>query len=155
VKRVRADFATNNHRVYSRKETYNQTIEELQHSKAKLVETVTVQLKANYEKQIENLNEKIKGLEELKKQSTGDLEKVYSEKINLLQQQITIGKKNYQRQLEESRRLQGEKIAVLNEQLSSYQSQLALFKNKTTFGWAAIILAIIIGLIVGFLIKSH
>jgi len=47
-------------------DTYNQTLEELQNSKAKLIESIKTQLTANYQKQIDNLNEKLKGLEELK-----------------------------------------------------------------------------------------
>ncbi len=44
---------------------YNETIAELEHSKAKLVAVITEQLKANYGKQVENLEAKIKQLEEL------------------------------------------------------------------------------------------
>jgi exodeoxyribonuclease VII large subunit len=44
---------------------YNETIAELEHSKAKLVATITAQLKANYAKQVENLEAKVKQLEEL------------------------------------------------------------------------------------------
>jgi exodeoxyribonuclease VII large subunit len=73
-------------------ETYNQTIEEAAHSKAKLVESVKVQLAANYQKQIDNLNEKLKGVEELKNGS----EKLQHEKLVLLNEQIL----NYKAQVE-------------------------------------------------------
>ena len=136
-------------------DTYNHTIEELQHSKAKLVEAITAQLAANYQKQIENLNEKIKGLEDLKKQSAGDLEKVYTEKINGLNQQIALAENAYQLQMGESRRLQAEKVSVMSDQIKGYQAQLNTLQNRTSFGWAAIILAIIIGLIIGIIIKNH
>ena len=46
-------------------DVYTQTIEELQDSKAKLVEDVTKQLKGSYEGQIKNLNEKLVGVAEL------------------------------------------------------------------------------------------
>ena len=44
---------------------YNDTIAELEGSKAKLVAVITEQLKANYAKQVENLEAKVKQLEEL------------------------------------------------------------------------------------------
>jgi exodeoxyribonuclease VII large subunit len=50
---------------------YNETIAELEHSEAKLVATITEQLKANYAKQVENLEAKVKQLEELGGRSAG------------------------------------------------------------------------------------
>lgn len=44
---------------------YNDTVEELQHSKARLVESITVQLRAQYEKQVSTLEEKMRGVEQL------------------------------------------------------------------------------------------
>jgi hypothetical protein len=50
---------------------YNDTLAELQHSKARLVEAITVQLGAQYDKQVRVLEEKIRGLEELNGQRAG------------------------------------------------------------------------------------
>ena len=50
---------------------YNETVEELQHSKARLVESITAQLGAQYEKQVRNLEEKIRGMEEMSGQRAG------------------------------------------------------------------------------------
>jgi hypothetical protein len=44
---------------------YNETVAELQHSKARLVEAITVQLGAQYDKQVRTLEEKVRSLEEL------------------------------------------------------------------------------------------
>ncbi len=60
------------------RELYNNTIEELQNSKAHLVKQVTVQLETNYKKQIENLINA----------------KTLEEKIVLLQQKINEQKQN-------------------------------------------------------------
>lgn len=73
-------------------ETYNHTIEEAAHSKALLVESVNMQLDANYQKQIDNLNEKLKGVEESKVGS----EKLQGEKLVLLNEHIA----NYRAQVE-------------------------------------------------------
>jgi exodeoxyribonuclease VII large subunit len=50
---------------------YNETVAELQNSKARLVEAITVQLAAQYNKQVSNLEEKMRGLEELNGQRAG------------------------------------------------------------------------------------
>ena len=44
---------------------YNDSVGELQHSKARLVEAITVQLEAQYDKQVRTLEEKVRSLEEL------------------------------------------------------------------------------------------
>jgi len=58
-------------------DTYNHTLEDIQHSKAKLVEAVTKQLSANYNQQINNLNKQMQEGERLK-----------LEELNFLKQQI-------------------------------------------------------------------
>jgi exodeoxyribonuclease VII large subunit len=49
---------------------YNDTIAEQEHSKARLVELITTQLKTGYDKEVLNLQEKIRGLEELRGKGT-------------------------------------------------------------------------------------
>jgi exodeoxyribonuclease VII large subunit len=61
---------------------YNHTMEDIQHSKAKLVDAVTKQLSANYDQQINNLNQQIKEGERLKQ-----------EELNILKNQIEATKK--------------------------------------------------------------
>lgn len=143
-------------------EVYNQTQEELQHSRAKLVESVTQQLRANYQKQIETLTAQIKGLEELKQKSIGDLTKVHEEKVAVLQAQIEQIHKADTELLQKSQRLQEEKVSLLSSEIASlkergknqeqliatYKSQLAT-QAKPTVNWAAIIIAIILGIIIG------
>lgn len=50
---------------------YNDTVAELQHSRARLVESITTQLGAQYDKQVQVLEEKIRGLEEVNGQRVG------------------------------------------------------------------------------------
>jgi hypothetical protein len=69
-------------------DTFNHTVEELENSKAKLIESVKLQLTANYQKEIDNLNEKLKANEELRQQTAKDLEQVYKEKTELLNSQL-------------------------------------------------------------------
>lgn len=148
-------------------DTYNQTIEEVENSKARLVASVTAQLKSNYDKQIANLNERIKALDELKSKSVSDLQKVYDEKILSLNKQIEIVTNNYNEQLEKTKQLQEEKVSILNQQilslnqqskskddlLLSYKSQISNLESKSSFSWAAIIIGLIIGLILGLAMK--
>lgn len=150
-------------------DTFNHTIEELQNSKARLIESVKAQLTASYQKQIENLNEKLKALEELKVKSATDLEKVYQEKITGLNGQLTFASKQYSEQLAEVQRLQNDKLSVMNQQIqslqqqntskdsmiSTYKSQVTDLQNKSSFSWAAVIIGAIIGLMIGLLLKGH
>jgi len=118
-------------------DTYNHTVEEVQHSRAQLVESVTKQLTAGYQKEIENLKTQIKSLEELKKQSTGDLQKMYDEKIAGLTS------------------IQQERQRVYEEQLNNYKQQLKAVENKRPINWIVVLIAVIAGLILGYLLKSH
>jgi exonuclease VII large subunit len=125
-------------------DVYNHTVEELENSKAKLIESVKTQLAANYQKQIDNLNEKLKANEELRLKTVGDLEQVYKEKISVLNTQLTGDQK-----------IQTERIGLLNEQINAYKNQLNELKNKSSINWTAIIVAIIVGIIIGILIKGR
>jgi exodeoxyribonuclease VII large subunit len=60
---------------------YNHTLEDIQHSKAKLVEAVSKQLSANYDQQISNLNQQMQEGERLKQ-----------EELKFLNQQIEATK---------------------------------------------------------------
>ncbi|TSJ44432.1 hypothetical protein FO440_09710 [Mucilaginibacter corticis] len=111
-------------------DTYNQTIEEAQHSRVQLVESVTKQLSAGYQKEIDNMKEQVKNLEELKKQSSADMQKVYEEKIsglNLLQQ----------------------------EKQALFEQRIAELNRQSIVNWLAVVVAVVIGLIIGYLIKGH
>lgn len=125
-------------------DTYNHTLEELQNSKAKLIDSVKAQLTAGYQKEIDNLNQKLKDNEELRIKTASDLEKVYQEKMALLNSQLSGEQK-----------LQNERIAVLNDQISNYKTQLTNLESKSSLNWVAIIVAVILGLIIGYLFKGH
>ncbi|WP_429401520.1 exodeoxyribonuclease VII large subunit [Mucilaginibacter lappiensis] len=125
-------------------DTYNHTVEELQNSRAKLIESVKSQLTANYQKQIENLNEKLKAHEELRLKTAGDLEQVYKEKIDLLNAQMAG-----------EQRLQGERIGLLSEQISNYKTQVASLETKSSINWTVVIIAVILGIVIGFLLRGR
>ena len=136
-------------------DTFNQTNEELQNSRAQLIESVKKQLTANYGKEIDNLKQKLKDVEELKNRSTVELEKVYKEKIDTLNGQISLLTNTYQQQIGESQKLQNEKLLMLNDQITTYRAQVSKLENKSSVNWTAIIIAIIIGIIIGYVLKSH
>ena len=125
-------------------DTYNHTVEELENSKAKLIESVKLQLTANYQKEIDNLNERLKANEELRLQTTKDLEQVYKEKMEVLNGQLAG-----------EQRLQAERIGILNEQISNYKSQISELGGKSSVNWTILIIAVILGLILGYLLKGH
>ncbi len=100
-------------------DTYNHTVEELQHSRAQLVDAVTKQLTANYQKEIDNL-----------KTNSAGMQKVYEEKINGL-------------------------TALQNERQQLFEQQLKAAEAKPSFNWVAVIIAVLIGLAVGYWISHH
>ncbi len=104
-------------------EIYNETVAELQQSRAQLVESVKKQLEAGYDKEITNLKTQLQNVEALKNQSAADMEKV-----------------------------QQERQKVYEERIRNYEVKVAELEKKT-INWTAIIIAVIIGLIVGYLLK--
>ncbi|HEY4107866.1 exodeoxyribonuclease VII large subunit [Puia sp.] len=67
---------------------YNETVAELQHSKARLVETITTQLSVHYDKQVRNLEEKVRSLEDLNGQRAG----LQQRELELLLGQLTTAR---------------------------------------------------------------
>lgn len=125
-------------------DVYNHTIEDLENSKAKLIESVKLQLTAGYQKQIDNLNDKLKANEELRLKTARDLEQVYKEKMELLNGQLAGEQK-----------LQTERVSILNEQISTYKKQIAELNAKSSVNWTVVIVAIIIGVMIGYLLKGR
>lgn len=125
-------------------DTFNHTVEELENSKAKLIESVKLQLTANYQKEIDNLNERLKANEELRLQTAKDLEKVYKEKTELLNGQLAGEQK-----------LQTERIGILNDQINNYKNQISELSGKSSVNWTIVIVAVIFGLIIGYLLRGH
>jgi len=125
---------------------YNNTKDQLENSKAKLVQAITTQLKANYEKQLENLNDKLKSLEELRRKSAEDMKGAHDERIIALNSQITTLNTNHEKQLAAISQQNKAKDDLVN----SYQRQLQSLESRTpSINWTAVIIAIIIGFIIG------
>ena len=82
--------------------------------------------------------------EELRLQTTKDLEQVYKEKMELINGQLASEQK-----------LQNERIGILNDQIKNYKSQISELGNKTAVNWTIVIIAIIFGLILGYLLKRN
>jgi len=125
-------------------DTFNHTIEELENSKARLIESVKSQLAANYQKEIANLNDKLKANDELRLQTVKDLEQVYKEKLELLNGQLAGEQK-----------LQAERFGILNEQIIGYKGQLSELSGKAPVNWTIVIIAAVLGLVLGYLLKGH
>jgi exonuclease VII large subunit len=102
---------------------YNNTIAELQNSKAKLVDDITKQLEGNYGKQIENLISNI-----------SSLEKSNQKEVGILTQQLEAAKE--------------EKTAFTN-QVQELQKQLEKSRTISIYIILLIIAALVIGCIIG------
>ncbi len=116
---------------------YNHTVEELQNSKAKLVEDITKQLEANYAKQIQNLEEHIKAAEELHARSARDTEVLYKKETDMLSSQLAIITQQHQQQLKELQQVKDEKQVFTSKQVN------------TIIYWLLIIIAVIVGIVIG------
>lgn len=157
------------------KEIYNTTIEEFEKSKAKLVQDITNQLSANYSKQIQNLNEQLKATKELHEKTKEEAKKNHSDQLIILTNKIKTIEDLHKTQLQQINNLQNDKFKSLNEQIqnlnsqqkqkdvliqqannlaSSYQKQLNDSKENTSFGWIAILIAAVVGLLIGLAMSS-
>ena len=58
-------------------------------------------------------------------------------------------------QLASEQKLQAERIGILNEQISNYKSQISDLGGKSSINWTIVIIAVILGLILGYLLKGH
>lgn len=116
---------------------YNRTVEELQNSKAKLVENITKQLEANYTKQIQHLEEHLKTAETLHAKEAMNTAALYKKEMELLSNQLASASHQYQQQTDELQQLRREKQALVKKQ------------TNTIVYWMLIIIAVIAGIIIG------
>lgn len=113
---------------------YNETVAQLQHSKARLVETITLQLSTNYDKQVQNLQERIRHLEELNGKSAG----LQQQEIQFLKNQMSS--------------LQAKEFSLL-QSAEAYKKRVRLMEAKataaTTRFWVVIIIVALVCVLVG------
>lgn len=119
-------------------EIYNRTMEELQNSKAKLVDDITKQLQANYAHQIKNLEEQIKAKEEAHQKQGQSIEELYQKEISLLKTQAETITAQSQTRVAELQKMHDEKLSLAKNA-----------NSNTTIYWILIIAACIIGIFIG------
>jgi len=116
---------------------YNDTIAELEHSKAKLVATITEQLKANYAKQVENLEAKVKQLEELGGKSAG----VQQQEVQVLRDQVAFVRAQA---VEAEKQLERERMTA-----NAYRSRVESFRSAKVAYWVTIVAVAAVCLVLG------
>ncbi len=124
------------------KDIYNNTIEELEQSKAKLVHDITNQLTANYSKQISNLIEQLKGTKELHEKTVQETINLHTQKVNVLTQQVNT--------LQQQQSQKDKLLEQANRINEDYKLQLE--RKSIPIIW--IIVALAIGLLLGLLLKK-
>ena len=145
-------------------EIYNNTVEELENSKAKLVQDITQTLSANYQKQIQNLEEQLTASLKLHKQTEEENRRIRTDELLVLQTKLLntekVSKDAAQVLKDRIQALtiqQDQKDALIrqgNSHVETYQRQLKESESKQGFGITAVIIAIIIGIIIGALIAA-
>jgi hypothetical protein len=124
------------------KEIYNTTVEELAQSKAKLVDDVTKQLKTVYDKELQNLNDKLLQEQQLNKKN-----------IDLLTTQILTTQNSYNSILKE-KESSTKLLESANQIAQQYKQSYSTLDRSVNL--KIIIIAVItalIGLAIGFFIK--
>jgi exodeoxyribonuclease VII large subunit len=162
------------------KEIYNSTVEELQQSKAKLVNDITQQLSANFKKQVDNLNEQLRLSKELHEKTKEDLNKTYAEKLSAANTQLKHFRELSSKTSTEKAGLHEKETQALKTQINSLfiqiNSQEKLIKQAEENAWsykrqlnyakersrtsvgniiAIVIITLIIGLIIGVLLAKR
>jgi exodeoxyribonuclease VII large subunit len=144
-------FITPTHFGVYLKELYNSTVEELQRSKAKLVNDITQQLTANFNKQIQNLQEQLKLSREHHDRTKEDLAKTYSQK-EILHKQETQTLNQHVRTLSSQLNSQERLIKQAEDSAWFYKRQLREVQGKSGSSISRIVSIVIIALIIGVII---
>jgi exodeoxyribonuclease VII large subunit len=116
---------------------YNETIAELEHSKAKLVATITEQLKANYDKQVENLQVKVRQLEELSGRSAG----AQQQEVQVLRSQVALVRAQA---VEAEKQLDRAQMTA-----NAYRLQVVRQRAARVRYWVAMVLVAVVCLVLG------
>lgn len=129
------------------KEIYNNTVEDFEASKAKVVQDVTKQLKANYDKQISNLNQQVLAEKDLKEKTIKEKDLLIIQKEQLLNSTIQT--------LQSDVNAKDKMLLQTKSIVDSLQTQIARKGggNSTTI-IIAVIVAVIIGIVIGMLMKT-
>src|SRR4028119_898262 len=116
---------------------YNETVEQLQNSKAKLIDDISRQFKANYDKQIQTLIEKLKATEELNERAKNDISLNYQKEIELQKKEIESLNTQYANQMEQLAKLNEERASLAKTQIE--QLTLAKAQSSSAINWAFVI----------------
>ena len=127
---------------------YNETIEQLQNSKAKLVADITTQLTANYDKQLQNLSEKLKQTEDLHAKSIETSTSLYQRELEMLKQQIDGINLQHREQMAQVQRISEEKVNLAKAQIQDAQAK-ATGQSTVKIVWVLVAVALVIGILVG------
>ena len=131
---------------------YNDTIAELQSSKAKIVEDITKTLEANYAQQVKNLNEQLAAHEQQKQQHINDL-KILNEQERLQAQELSAEKVKILDETIAALREQKRTDEAAMQQLTTQLTELSKIKSvPQRVPWLYIVIAILAGLILGILL---
>jgi len=126
---------------------YNRTKEELEHSKAKLVSSITAQIQAGYEQKVSNLMQKIKDLEDLSARGAEQLQSGFAMKERLLAEELESLKRHHEQQLLSAAALNRQKISALEDRLENGKQAAAL-------RLIMLILALLGGFIIGWFFRG-
>lgn len=133
---------------------YNHTREELEHSRAQLVESITKRLTAQYQQQIN-------ALQQVNAQEVANLKKLNESNAEVLRKQALEERASLQRVQEQKTTVLAQQVAALEKDtkskdglINTYKSQLATAQSAKGVGWVAVIIAVIVGILIGLFLAS-
>jgi exodeoxyribonuclease VII large subunit len=124
---------------------YNETIEQLQNSKAKLVADITTQIKTNYDKQLQNLSEKLKQTEDLHSKTLENFTSLYQQEVEMLKKQIEGINEQDSSQLTQIQNINEEKVNLAKIQMQAKTTT----QSTINLVWILVVIALVVGLLIG------
>ncbi len=148
------------------KEIYNNAVEELSNSKAKLTKDITSQLTANFGKQIQNLNEQLLATKELSEKSKTELIKNYSDQLINAQNKLKSFEEINAKSLKEKNDLYLTEVENYKKQITHLNNQffqsekmmqqsnnlVTIYQRQKSSNFLKVFITIVIALIVGLII---
>ena len=116
--------------------------------KAKLVENITKQLRGNYDKQVQNLNEQLKQTVEINNKTKEETSLLYKKELELKKHELNSISQQYERQVSNFTK-PNEQNSRAKTQIEDLEKQLLRAKSFSQINWKVVLVAIAIGVLLG------
>jgi len=116
--------------------------------KAKLVENITKQLRGNYDKQVQNLNEQLKQTVEINNKTKEETSLLFKKELEFKKHELNSISQQYERQVADFTKA-NEQNSLAKAQIEDLEKQLLRAKSFSQINWKVVLVAIAIGILLG------